>query len=261
MRTVRTNGKGKKRRMNNEGYGPQRLRRAKKGNPGDRANLDDHIYERLRAMIANRQLLSGERLVPDQLASKMGVSRTPMVNALKRLSQEQVLEWRSRRGVYVRRLTPRELALVFEVREVLEGLAAQRAAEVVKPEQIDQLRNLFIGIDTTESPANRHRYIRQDFLFHKGLFEIANSPPLSRTMDTVNILVIAFTEGLFRPLRDVLDEHEAILEALAMRDPASAEAAARAHINRSVVWLHHEADSLESSRSKFPMQFGEGIRT
>ena len=62
----------------------------------------------------------------------MGVSRTPMLSALKRLSQEQLLEWRSRRGVFVRHLSRRELALIFELREVLEGLAARRAAELIE---------------------------------------------------------------------------------------------------------------------------------
>jgi len=214
-------------------------------NLGDRVNLDDHIYEHLRAMIANGELLPGERIVPDQLASRIGVSRTPMLSALKRLSQEQLLEWRSRRGVHVRRLTPRELALVFEVREVLEGLAARRAAEVIRPQQIDQLRGLFKDVDTADLPANRHHYMRQDYRFHRGLFEIAESAPLSRTMESVNILVMAFAGGLIRPMRDALAEHEAILQALAERDAAGAEAAARAHVNRSVVWLHHEADAFE----------------
>lgn len=215
--------------------------------PGDRLNLDDHIYERLRTMVANGELLPGERIVPEQLTAKMGVSRTPIISALKRLSQGQVLEWRSRLGVYVRRLRPRELALIFEVREVLEGLAARRAAETVAPEQIGQLRALFKDLDTTESPANRHRYIRQDYLFHTGLLELANSGPLYRTMDSVNILVLAFTGGALRPIHEVLREHEAILTALAAHDQVGAEAAARAHVHRSVEWLLQQADSFESS--------------
>ncbi|HTU56070.1 MAG TPA: GntR family transcriptional regulator [Acetobacteraceae bacterium] len=227
------------------------LTSAEEGTPGDRLNLDDHIYERLRTMIAKGELLPGERIVPEQLAAKMGVSRTPIISALKRLAQEQVLEWRSRRGVHVRRLTPRELALVFEVREVLEGLAARRAASLVTPRQIDQLSGLFNDIDTTESPASRHHYIRQDYLFHIGLFRIADSAPLFRTMESVNIMVMAFSGGLLRPMRDVLEEHEAILEALAKQDPDAAEAAARAHIHRSVEWLQHQAQSFENSQLHF----------
>lgn len=216
------------------------------GSPGDHLNLEDHIYKQLRTMVANGELLPGERIVPDQLAAKMGVSRTPVISALKRLSQWHVFEWRSRRGVYVRRLRPRELALIFEVREVLEGLAARRAAMTVTPKEIAQLRGLFKDIDTTESPANRHYYIRQDYVFHMTLLEFADSAPLYRTMDSVNILVLAFTGGPLRPIHEVLGEHEAILAALAACDPVSAEAAARAHVHRSVEWLLQQADSSES---------------
>src|SRR5271167_849521 len=158
------------------------------GLPAERANLDDHIYERLKAMIIDGTLLPGERIVPDQLARDMGVSRTPMLSALKRLSQERVITWRSRRGVFVRRLSKRELAMVFEVREVLEGLAARRAAMLIKPQQVEQLRALFADIDTDDTPASRRAYLRQDYLFHSGILEIAASTPLTQTTHSVNIL-------------------------------------------------------------------------
>ncbi len=234
------------------------LTRTERQSPGDRLNLDDHIYGHLRAMIAKGELLPGERIVPEQLAAQMGVSRTPIISALKRLAQEQVLEWRSRRGVHVRRLTPRELALVFEVREVLEGLAARRAAEIIQPHQIDNLKALFKDIDMTETPTSRHHYIRQDYLFHMGLLKIADSAPLFRTMESVNIMVMAFSGGLLRPMRDVLAEHETILEALRRQDPNDAEAAARAHVHRSVVWLQSQADEFEDSQGHFgSMLLGE----
>jgi GntR family transcriptional regulator, rspAB operon transcriptional repressor len=215
------------------------------GQPATQANLDDHIYERLKSMIVDGALLPGERIVPEQLAGEMGVSRTPMLSALKRLAQERLITWRSRRGVFVRRLTKRELAMVFEVREMLEGLAARRAATVIEPRQVEQLRALFAGIDTVDMPENRRAYMHQDYLFHAGILDIAASPPLAQTMHSVNILALAFGAGLIKSIQDGLTEHEAILEAMRRHDPDAAEAAMRAHIRRSVVWLHHEADALE----------------
>lgn len=209
------------------------------------ANLDDHIYERLKSMIVDGTLLAGERIVPEQLAGQMGVSRTPMLSALKRLAQERLIIWRSRRGVFVRRLTKRELAMIFEVREMLEGLAARRAATVIEPHQVKQLRALFAGIDIADTPENRRAYMHQDYLFHAGILDIAASPPLAQTIHSVNILVLAFGAGLIKSIQDGLTEHEAILEAMLRRDADAAEAAMRAHIHRSVVWLHHEADVLE----------------
>lgn len=224
-----------------------------------RANLDDQLYERLKAMIIDGTLLSGERIVPDQLARDMGVSRTPMLSALKRLSQERVTTWRSRRGVFVRRLTKREFAMVFEVREVLEGLAARRAAALITPQQVERLRALFADIDTADTPANRRAYLRQDYLFHSGILEIAASTPLTQTTQSVNILVVAFGAGLIKSIRDGLTEHAAILDALHRQDPDEAEAAMRAHVRRSVVWLHHEADLLEGASAQAPVQSGAEI--
>lgn len=215
------------------------------------ANLDDQLYDRLKAMIVDGALLSGERIVPERLASEMGVSRTPMLSALKRLSQERLVEWRSRRGVFVRRFTKRELALIFEVREMLEGLSARRAAAVITPAQVDHFRSLFRAFEgkPDETPETRRAYLRQDYLFHSGILDLAGSQPLSETSRSVNIMVSAFGAGLLRPIRQVLLEHEAIYEALLARDPDAAERAMRAHIRPSVAWLHREADILEAVKT------------
>ena len=212
-------------------------------------NLDDQIFVQIKTMIVNGSLLPGERIVPEQLAREMGVSRTPLLSALKRLSQERLITWRSRRGVFVRRLTKRELAMIFEVREVLEGLAARRAAALITPKQLGDLRALFAGIDVTDTPANRRSYLTQDYLFHAGILEIAGSPPLTETTQSVNILVLAFGAGLIKSIEDGLVEHAAIFDALERGDPEAAEAAMRAHVRRSAVWLHHEADLLESPQA------------
>jgi GntR family transcriptional regulator of vanillate catabolism len=212
-----------------------------------RPNLDDFIYERVKSMLVEGALPPGDRIVPEQLARDMGVSRTPMLSALKRLSQEDLLEWRSGRGVFVRRFSKRELALIFELREVLEGLSARRAATVIEPRQIDHFRSLFAGIDPVESPVSRRAYMRQDYLFHSGLLEIGGSPPLTKTINSVQMMVSAFGAGLLRPISDVMAEHDVIFDALACHDSEAAEAAMRNHIRRSAIWLHHEADLQEQS--------------
>jgi len=215
-----------------------------------RTNLDDYLYEHLKELIVDRALLPGERIVPEQLARSIGVSRTPMLSALKRLSQEQLVEWRSRHGVFVRRLSMRELALIFELREMLEGLAARRAAKVITRPEVEYFRGLFREIGTAETPEVRRTYMRKDYLFHSGLLEIAESVPLTQTIRSVNILVSAFGAGLLRPIPEVMAEHDAIFEALLRRDPDESEAAMRAHIRRSVEWLHREADLTEQSKSE-----------
>jgi DNA-binding GntR family transcriptional regulator len=212
-----------------------------------RTNLDDDIFVHVRAMIVDGTLLPGQRIVPEQLARDLNVSRTPIVSALKRVGQQGLVVWTSRRGVFVRHLSKRELAMVFEVREMLEGLAARRAASLIEPEQVAELRQLFGSIDTADTPDNRRIYMGRDYLFHSRILEIAASPPLSQTTNSVNILALAFGAGLIKSIQDGLREHEAILEALDRRDPEAAEASMRAHVRRSVMWLHREADLIEQS--------------
>src|SRR5262245_34390568 len=210
-------------------------------------NIEDRLYEHLRVMIVGGRLLPGEHVVPEQLAQEMGVSRTPILSALKRLTQDSLFEWRSRRGVFVRRLSPRELALIFELREMLEGLAARRAATRITASELAALRASFEGVPTQETPANRRNYLLRDWEFHTRLLQLADSAPLTQTIQSVHIMVLAFGGGVLRSIREVLAEHEVIFDALAKRNPDAAEAAMRTHINRSVIWLHSQADLAENS--------------
>ncbi len=208
-------------------------------------NLDEKIYIRLRALILERRILPGERIQVDRLAHSLGVSRTPVVNALKRLAQEHVVEWVLRRGVYVKRLTIRELARLFEVREVLEGLVARRAAMRITPEEVDQFTAAFKGFDSSPHGSALQRYLEQDQRFHLRLLELVDSQPLAHAMNAVNLMIFTFQIGLARPLVETIPEHLAILAALRKRDPEASEKAMRLHLARSRERLEKKADAEE----------------
>jgi DNA-binding GntR family transcriptional regulator len=209
-------------------------------------NLDDKIYARLKALIAERRMLPGERILQDRLARQMGVSRTPLVNALKRLAQERLVEWVSRRGIYVRRFTKREMARLFEVREALEGLSARLAAPRIDPAEADQLIQMFGSLDLSPTPAAVRKYVERDRHFHWRIVEIAGNEQLAQAMDSVNMMFFAYQDGLVRPAAETVHEHYAILEALRRHDPDASEAAMRLHIRRSVEQLENEAEVEEA---------------
>lgn len=208
-------------------------------------NLDDKIYARLKALIAERRMPPGERILQDRLAREMGVSRTPLVNALKRLAQERLVEWVSRRGIYVKRFTKREMARLFEVREMLEGLAARLAAPRIGRDEVDRLAEMFHGLDVAPTPAAIRRYVERDRYFHWRLVELAGNGELAHAMDSVNMMFFAYQDGLVRPAAETIQEHWAILEALRRKDPDASEAAMRLHIRRSVEQLEKEAEAEE----------------
>jgi DNA-binding GntR family transcriptional regulator len=208
-------------------------------------NLDLKICERLRQMIVARDLRPGQRLLQEHLARELGVSRTPLVNALKRLAQEGLVEWVSRRGIHLKHFTKREMARLFEVREALEALAARRAAARMSPDEADRLSALFRGFRGAPTAARTRRYIERDRYFHWRLVELAANEPLARALDSVNMRFFAYQDGLVRPPAETIPEHHAILRALGRGDAAAAEAAMRRHIRRSVEQLEREAEVEE----------------
>lgn len=210
-------------------------------------SLDDKICARLKAMIAEQRLPPGQRILQERLAGELGVSRTPLVNALKRLAQERLVEWVPRRGIYVKRYTLGEMAQIFEVREGLESIAARLAASRIAAAEVDRLLAMFRGFDGKLTPALVRRYIQRDRHFHWRLVELAGNPHLAAAMESVHMMISAYQLGLPRTPAETIPEHCAILEALRRRDPAGSEAAMRLHIRRSVERLWERARAEEQA--------------
>jgi len=209
-------------------------------------NLEDKIYTRLRELIVGRQILSGHRISLDHLSREMGVSRTPVLNALKRLAQERVVEFFPRRGIYVRRFSKRQMARLFQVREALEGLSARLAAPRIARGEVDRLAKLFRGPDAALTLAAIRRYVERDRHFHWRLVEIADNEDLAAAMNSVNMMFFVYQDGLVRPPSETIPEHRAILDALRRRDQDASEAAMRLHIRRSLERLEKEAEGEEA---------------
>lgn len=209
--------------------------------------IEDRIYLSLRQMIVGRDLPPGARIIPDEIAKTMKASRTPVINALKRLSQDRLVEWVPRRGIYVRRYSRREMAEVFELREVLEGLAARRAADRISDAEIDHYRNVFGSLETGPSPVAVSNFLTRDREFHERLMELAECDLVRDTARFISHAVFAM--GLIRTVELGVSEHFEILDAFERRDPKAAEEAMRAHIHRSVEWLTQAAEIEERQKS------------
>jgi DNA-binding GntR family transcriptional regulator len=207
-------------------------------------NLEDKIYTQLRDLIVRRQILPGERIPLDHLAREMGVSRTPVLNAFRRLGQEGVVQVLPRRGIYVRRYSKAEMVRLFAVREVLDGLATRLATVEIQNAEIDKFVQAFQRHDpsATSAPAIR-RYVELDRTFHCRLVELAGNDQLTAAMDSINIRLFVWQDGVVRPPAETIPEHLAVLDALRRRDPDGAEAGMRLHIRRSLEQLQREAAS------------------
>ena len=218
-------------------------------------NLDVKVYQTLKTMIIERKLEPGVKIYQDKLAQDLGVSRTPVVNALKKLEQDKLISAIPRRGFYVRLVSQEDMIQVFEVREVLEGLAARRAATLITDAQLKKLQHFFRDLPADISAA-AGAYAEEDRKFHKFLIDVGGKGILGSILENYNVLTFSYQTnqgaGLIRPPAETLHEHLAIIAAIAGHDPAKAEDAARSHLRNSANRLREQlaAQSAITSENK-----------
>jgi DNA-binding GntR family transcriptional regulator len=207
-------------------------------------NLDQKAYSILKDLIIERKLLPGKKIPQEKLAQDLGISRTPLISALKFLEQEKLVESVPRRGFYVRLFSKEEMVYIFELREVLEGLAARRAASRITDSQIKKLNNFFQSFAKQENISNYKGYAREDRQFHNFVIDIGAKEFLKSILLTTNIISFSYqvlqTEGLVRPPNDTIQEHLAVIEAIKERDSQAAEDLMRQHFKKSLAYLKRE---------------------
>ena len=199
------------------------------------SSLSDKVYNILKDQIINEELKPGERLLDDQLASTFGVSRTPVREAMARLSNEGLVESVSRSGVYVKKLTREDIEEIYEIRKALESLAARKAVSFITDKQIEQLSAL---VDKAKhSSGDRYKaHLDLDVKLHDLILRSCRNKRLAGIMTNLYTLIHVFRirvgknkEGAERAVKG----HEAILEAIKARDARKAEKMMREHIEIS----------------------------
>jgi DNA-binding GntR family transcriptional regulator len=130
---------------------------------------------------------------------------------------------------------------IFELREVLEGLAARRAAEQITDREIAHLKGFFRQFEGAETINDLGLYAREDRRFHKFVSEAGSKEFLKSILETFNIISFSYqsalSEGLVRPPEETIREHMAIIEAISKRDAAAAEHLMRRHLSNSIAVL------------------------
>lgn len=219
-------------------------------------NLDQKVYEIVKNMITERQILPGEKIPQEKLAHELGISRTPLVSALKFLEHEKLVESKPRRGYFVRLFSKQEMVSIFELREVLEGLAAKRAAANITDEEIDILNDFFRPFAESANITDFRAYAKEDRRFHNFITEIGAKEFLKSILQTYNFITASYqylsSEGLVRPPNETIEEHLAVIKAIGERDPDSAEELMRRHLNKTIAHLRQdiekEAPGMDSGK-------------
>ena len=196
--------------------------------------LRDVVFEHLRNSIINGDLKPGERLMEVQLAEHLGVSRTPVREAIRKLELEGLVVMVARKGAYVADVSIKDILDVLEVRSVLEGLAAYLSAERMTEEELEELELISYHFKRCIENGNTEGMIEKDMQFHDRIFKSTRNVKLIQIAQSFQEQVQRFRITYFSEYnqpRDLLVEHQAILEAIANRDAVAAQQVAQQHID------------------------------
>ncbi len=217
-------------------------------------NLDQKVYSQLKSMILDQNLKSGSKIYQEKLAEDLGISRTPLVNALKKLEQEHLITAIPRKGFYVREFSKEEMVYIFELREVLEGLGSPTCCPPHFRQPDPKTPEFIQGLKTSEASGSVEKYAKEDRRFHNFLIKIGGDDLLSNMLETYSVItfsyLVKFRGGLVRPPRETLPEHLAIIEAIIKKDPEMAEQAVRLHFKRSREKLIKEFEEESQNNSQ-----------
>jgi DNA-binding GntR family transcriptional regulator len=199
-----------------------------------RPYLRDEVYAALKLLLSARAVGIDVpvRVREEELAAELGVSRTPVREAMRRLEQEGLVSFRPRRGA---RLMPTSLPEYLEwlsIREVREGLAAREVAAHGAADVADRLRAVFAGFDEAGALARPAEYAEANTAFHALLIRESRNSLLDKTWQSFGHLKMSglrFIERLNRGAQS-FHEHYGIIDAIAARDPDRAEMLARSHV-------------------------------
>jgi len=198
--------------------------------------LRELVFESLREAIIIGKLSPGERMMEIQLADEMGVSRTPVREAIRKLELEGLLVMIPRKGAYVAGLSLKDIADVFEIRRALEGLAAELAAERASDEELEELERYLVKIANDIDDGDLNKVVETDTDFHSLLYKSSRNVRLSQIINNLREQIQRFRmTSLAYPgrMKNALEEHRKIVEAISTRDGELARKIAQEHIENA----------------------------
>lgn len=219
--------------------------------------MHEEVATRLRQMIFDRTLAPGQWIDELALSKAMGVSRTPIREALKVLAQEGLVRAVARRGSFVTELSEDDAEDLFPVMALLEGRCAYEAVKRASASDIREIRRLHQLLERTASAQDVDGYYNANHLFHTRLQELSGNPWLQRvTNDLRKFLRLLRGRQLNHPGRidASINEHRGVLDAIEQGDAARAERLMRDHLLAQLSALRalRAAEASAAARRKKP---------
>lgn len=195
------------------------------------STAEEEAYRHLLTGIRTGRFRAGTRLIPEEIASEIGMSRMPVREAFRRLATEGLVLIRPNRGCVVAGLTTEEIYEVFEIRSVLEGLAVRLATPRLDARAFEELERLLARMRRSGSVGDD--WVTQHREFHEYLCSYSRRPKLMRQIVRLHIAIEPYLRIWLHHADKLLsaeDEHRGLLQVLKAGAPEAAELAIKAHI-------------------------------
>jgi DNA-binding GntR family transcriptional regulator len=207
----------------------------------EKKTLHEEIANNLRELIMSGELQEGDKIKEDELCISMGISKTPLREALRVLSVEGLIKLVPNRGSFVSTPTFEEIREMFDVMSVLEGICARAAAEKMSAKDLATLEKLHTKLEKNFKRRAQREYIRINNQFHSFVQALAGNRTLNQIVNGLRQKILLYRyQSLNLPERfeQSIQEHRDLIEAFRKKDPKKVETLMRRHLKK-------QCDALE----------------
>ncbi|MEX2542023.1 MAG: GntR family transcriptional regulator [Trueperaceae bacterium] len=202
-----------------------------------RGTLAEQVLEAVTNKLFAGELRPGDRLAEAELAAEMGISRSPVREALAELQKDGLLIKEPGRQAVIREWTSRDLEELYDLRAMLEGYAVRLAAERVTPADLSTLHGIVGAMWSSIQREEYQELLHLDFEFHREIWRLSNHSLLQQTLKTISLqtrFFIAINFGIHSDPAEVPRLHQEILNALGKDSPERLEKLLQEHLHRAV---------------------------
>lgn len=217
---------------------------------GTEKSLRGQVFDKIRSDILNGKYKRGEELVESSIGKELGISRTPVREAIRQLELEGLVQLVPNKGAFVTGISEKDVRDIYLIRARLEGLAARMAAKNITPELLDAMEETVVLSEYHAKKEHYEQVCEMDSKFHKLLYKASGSRILEHTLTDFHQYVQRVRMASImkkRRMEKLNDEHDAILTAIREHDEEKAELVATRHISNTVENLkNYDLDSVLS---------------
>lgn len=217
---------------------------------GTEKSLRGQVFDKIRSDILNGKYKRGEELVESSIGKELGISRTPVREAIRQLELEGLVQLVPNKGAFVTGISEKDVRDIYLIRARLEGLAARMAAKNITPELLDAMEETVVLSEYHAKKEHYEQVCEMDSKFHKLLYKASGSRILEHTLTDFHQYVQRVRMASImkkRRMEKSNDEHDAILTAIREHDEKKAELVATRHISNTVENLkNYDLDSVLS---------------